>query len=164
MRFGIILLIYFSRSNIESFVVIIIINNFFTPFFHLKILFEQLFNFAIVISRSFFSGKENWPTGCANEDGDIYDEFQTVDINEESEGKPDRYCKEREISVDCYPCPPPSSFYRERILSADVSSRLFHGQLFDKRKRIKEDRDARKKRRLLLLVSSGMPTIPNKVH
>lgn len=50
MRFGIILLIYFSRSNIESFVVIIIINNFFTPFFHLKILFEQLFNFAIVIS------------------------------------------------------------------------------------------------------------------
>lgn len=40
----------FSQSNIESFVVIIIINNFFTPFFHLKILFEQLFNFAIVIS------------------------------------------------------------------------------------------------------------------
>lgn len=109
MRFGIILLIYFSRSNIESFVVIIIINNFFTPFFHLKILFEQLFNFAIVISRSFFSGKENWPTGCANEDGDIYDEFQTVDINEESNeaSQIDIAKKERFRSIAILVLPPP---------------------------------------------------------
>lgn len=99
----------FSQSNIESFVVIIIINNFFTPFFHLKILFEQLFNFAIVISRSFFSGKENWPTGCANEDGDIYDEFQTVDINEESNeaSQIDIAKKERFRSIAILVLPPP---------------------------------------------------------
>lgn len=105
----------FSQSNIESFVVIIIINNFFTPFFHLKILFEQLFNFAIVIStieiksKIFFSGEENWPTGCANEDGDIYDEFQTVDINEESNeaSQIDIAKKERFRSIAILVLPPP---------------------------------------------------------
>lgn len=156
----------FSQSNIESFVVIIIINNFFTPFFHLKILFEQLFNFAIVIStiEDHFSvakkiGRRDARTKMATSTMNFKPQILTKKATRQA-----RSILQRKRDFDCYPCPPPSSFYRERILSADVSSRLFHGQLFDKRKRIKEDRDARKKRRLLLLVSSGMPTIPNKVH